>query len=368
VGDSERAGAAPAILIADDDPVSRELLSALLAEESICVRAVGTGLEAIHEAEREAPDVILMDVLMPEMGGFEACRRLKANPALAHVPIILVTMLSESEQVVRGLESGADDFVTKPISGPELRARVRSMLRLKRQHDDLRTAIRLRDDLASMIVHDMRSPLMTILVYAEAMRAQRGPPDHRYIEAIITSGQELQNYTNELLILSKIEHGHLALQLTPVDIAELLDGAASGLALIAAEREVTLKLASPPRGELVIAGDAKLLRRVLDNLLSNALKFSPFHGAITLSAETAGEGPGRVVQLRVIDEGPGIDEALWGSIFEKFAAVSGGFDDGPSVGLGLYFCRLVVEAHGGQISVGRNTPAGSVFCVELRAS
>lgn len=355
--------ASPSILVADDDPVSRELLGAILAEDSFHVRMASTGLEAVSEAEREPPDVILMDVLMPEMGGFEACRRLKSNPQLAHVPIILVTMLSESEQVVRGLESGADDFVSKPISGPELRARVRSMLRLKSQHDDLRAAIGLRDDLANMIVHDMRSPLMCILVYAEAVKARGERADPRYLEAIISSGQQLQNYTNELLLLSKLEHGKLALSLTSVDLTALLEGAAASTSLVAEARGVSLRLVAPPQGELAVTGDAKLIRRVLDNLLSNALKFSPEPSTITLSAESSDDGSR--VRVQVIDEGPGIAEQHWGVIFEKFGAVSRGLDEVPSVGLGLYFCRMVVESHGGAICVGRNEPHGSIFTVDL---
>jgi two-component system sensor histidine kinase/response regulator len=285
--------------------------------------------------------------------------------------VILVTALDTREDLVHGLDAGADEFLSKPVNGPELRARVRSMLRIKKQFDQLQATMQLREDLSRMIVHDMRSPLTVILMTLFAVRqAITDPQGLEYVDTIEAETRRLDSFMNDLLMMAKMQDDRLILNRSSVSIDEIVQKTRDLYSAVAESRNIDL-VAELPKGRTPsVSLDESLFRRVLDNLLSNALKFSPSESTVMLrvdypQAETASQADQPLVRVQVLDEGPGIPEEHRERIFDQFEIVElkkGGI---RQIGLGLAFCKLAVEAHGGHISVGDNKPQGSIFTVEI---
>jgi signal transduction histidine kinase len=355
---------APArVLIVDDDRGTREGLAALLAAEPYEIQLAGSGPECLELARARCPDVILLDVMMPGMDGFEVCRTLRAETGLAHVPIVMLTAMHEKEYLARSLESGADEFLHKPIGGVELRARVRSMLRIKRQHDRLQRLVELREDLTRMIVHDMRSPLMVIQGHASLLaEAPLSADDRDSVARIRGASDKLVRFTNEMLLVAKMEEGRLALNRSTVDARGLVGDAVELHRESARVRRLSLA-AALPAAAVAVSVDRDLVARVLDNLLANAVKFSPPDTSIHVELEP---DCARIV-FRVADEGPGIALEHREAVFDKFATVELKTRGVQQVGLGLAFCKMAVQAHGGVVRVEANSPCGAIFIVELPA-
>ncbi|MCL4294113.1 MAG: response regulator [Anaerolineae bacterium] len=358
------------ILIVDDQPSARDTLKGLLHPEGYQLTFAASGLEALACLEQGQPDTILLDVMMPGMDGFEVCRRLKATGKWRHIPIILITALDGPEDIAAGLDAGADDFISKPVQTLELRARVRSMLRLKKQFDDLQAMLQLREDMVQMIVHDFRTPLTVILGLTELLsrQAKLAPETREGIKTINTHTHRLNEYLNDLLMLAKMENDSLILNCSRVNLNELVVEVEENHRPIADAKKIHLRLGLPEQTP-DLSLDAKLTQRVLDNLLSNALKFSPAQSTVTITVEyphqTNGEAGSPAFRLKIADEGPGVPEPYQQSIFDKFKIIDLHKKEVPQLGLGLAFCKLVVEAHGGTIFVENNQPQGAVFTIEI---
>lgn len=359
----------PKILVVDDDATARNVTAALLASCSYELAFATNGIEALERLEEAAPDLILLDVMMPEMDGFTTCERIKSDPRWAHIPIILLTALDIRENLVRGLDAGADEFLTKPMRGAELRARVRSMLRIKQQYDELEAALKLRDSLAHLIVHDMRNPLTSILGFSQLL--QKGnlrPEQESYLGVILSESQRLGNMIDDLLVLTRLEHGQLRLNRRPIVWESLTEWLQRSFEPLAQINDSRLLIVAPkgPAPEVLL--DEDLFRRVLDNLVSNALRSSPPGRDVVLEYEFAPpeERDGNwSVRLRVKDEGESIPDGLEQRIFEKFGSVEMKTNGINRKSLNLHFCRLVVEAHGGRIYTATNQPRGVAFTIEI---
>lgn len=359
------------VLIVDDEPSALYTLEMLLSPEPYEIAFASSGTDALIQLQGFHPDVILMDVMMPDLTGFEVCRQLKADPTQRHIPIVLVTALNRKEDLVRGLDSGADEFVSKPVSGPELRARVRSMLRIKRLYDEMQETLQLREDLADMIVHDMRSPLYTVMLYTDLLEKRNGnDPQHQQLTGKIRAqAHRLNAMLTDMLLLAKRKSGKLVLERTSVDVNLLVKDAAQDQVMVARSEGIEIEIDLPDEGRRYMI-DAKLLHRTVDNLLSNAIKYSPGNSRIQLRLEyTLGnlfaEAESGGIRITVVDEGVGIPDELRESIFERFETLPVENEDVAQTGLGLAFCRMVVEAHGGNIQARPNVPQGSVFVIEM---
>ena len=357
------------ILIVDDESVARDILEGFLFREGYDLVFAENGREALAYVEKSPPDVILLDVMLPEIDGFEICRRLKGDSRRRHIPIILITALGGKEDLIRGLDAGADDFLRKPVNDLELRARVRSLLRIKQQYDDLQAALMMREDLAHMIVHDMRTPLSAIIGYSELLLMQNSiPPEYATtMDKIHIQARRLNSFMNDMLMVAKMEAEQLVLNPIPVDVAFLVRRVAESHEVIARSKRIEIDLDLPVEQQLVSV-DNTLFQRVLDNLVSNALKYSPTHSTIILKLEYP-ENAGsldRTCQFRflVFDQGSGIAAEDRERIFNKYEIASLK-QRGAQVGLGLAFCKMVVDAHRGRIWVEANQPEGSVFVVEI---
>ncbi|MEM7347188.1 MAG: hybrid sensor histidine kinase/response regulator [Chloroflexota bacterium] len=357
------------ILIVDDEAAARDTLGAFLSLDNYDVFFAADGLDALEQCARISPDVILLDVMMPGMDGFTVCERLKSDKRWQHIPIILASALSRKEDITQGIESGADEFLVKPISGFEVRVRVRSMLRIKQQFDELSSTLRLREDLASMIVHDMRSPLTSILGVSELMlfRGDFDDTQKKDIELIHKLSNRLNSFTNDLLMLAKMENDQIILNRSDCDANLLINETIESFKMLAESRAINLTVDLSEQDPPPISLDANLFRRVMDNLISNALKVSPPDSTLTLQVNHPIREPDQppYLQVKVIDEGPGIAVEDRERIFDKFEIVALKQSGAPQIGLGLAFCKLVVEAHDGRIFVEDNYPQGSIFTLEL---
>lgn len=359
----------PSILVVDDEPSGFSVINALLHREGYRLIYVESGTEALEWLENNVPDVILLDVMMPDMDGVEVCHTIKSNPVWQHLPIIMVTALSTKEDLARSLAAGADDFLTKPVNGVELRARVRSMLRIKQQYDALKATLQMREDMSNMVVHDLRNPTAVILLSAELLLLNNFQGKERErIQMIETSAKMLNSLINDLLLMAKMESGKLLLNSQELSLDALATTVLSDFQAIARSKNQHLEY-QPPGAKRWIFADANLLHRLIDNLLSNAIKFSPRGSQITLRVEYPPEStqidqPPIRARIQVVDQGSGVKEELRQQIFKKYE-IGELMRDVTQTGLGLTFCKLVAEAHGGRIFVEENLPQGSIFTVEI---
>ena len=360
------------IMIIDDQVDNFEIMEAFLSIDNYQLYYASGGIKALSLLVTVEPDVILLDVMMPEMDGIEVCQRLKSNDIYKSIPIIMVTALDSKEDLAHALDQGANDFVTKPINSLELRSRVRAHLRTKAEHDELKRllklreeALALREDLSNMIIHDLRNPLATIILAAGIVqryidRLDRRPLILKKIAQILESGHKLEEMIGGLLLMAKLESGNILFNPIPTDLYELGLGAIKDFELIADSRQIKLISDLPDPYQTVLT-DATILRRVIDNLLSNALKFSPEGSQVILSLEYLSENHFRV---QVADTGHGISEAEKEKIFEKFEI--GSLKKNTSqTGLGLAFCKIAIESQGGTLAIAPNHPQGSIFTIEV---
>ncbi|MCC5600243.1 hybrid sensor histidine kinase/response regulator [Nostoc favosum] len=355
----------PSILVIDDEPDNFDVVETLLHGENYQLYYALSGQQALNRLKSFQPDLILLDVMMPHLDGMEVCQRIKADPQWQAVPIIMVTALTAKEDLARCLAMGADDFISKPINGVELRARVHSMLRIKQQYDSMQVLMKLREDMVNMIVHDLRNPLTSIVLGTEILRLAGLSPEQQQgkVDQIFLAAQQLQSLIDSLLIMAKLESGKMVLNYTEVDICALCMSAVEDIKAIAAQKNLTLICELPEPGR-IIAVDAVIFRRVLDNLLSNAIKFSPSNSQVTLRGEyLAGGG----VKVQVVDFGSGVRQDLRQMIFEKYE-IGTRMPDVSQIGLGLAFCKMAIEAHCGTITIEDNHPHGSIFTVLLNNS
>ena len=354
------------ILIVDDSPENLNVLKGLLGED-YNLKAAPNGKIALKVANMlPLPDIILLDIMMPEMDGYEVCDKLKEDKTTKHIPIIFLTAMSEEKDEAKGLKLGAIDFITKPFSPDLVKARVRNHLKLKKAIDDLIEAEKVRDALSHMIVHDLRNPLMAIQgVVGLLQMASDSLPDnivqtHRQIQG---AAEEMGNLISAILDISKMESDTMTVSSTLFNASDLAKEVAEDTKVIYEVADVILDLKIIDEN-IKIMSDKELLKRVLKNLLSNSLKFTPEGSTVELSLEKI-EGS---AVYRVNDKGPGIPLEFRDKIFNKFYQISSREVKKQSgVGLGLAFCRMAAEAMKGEIWV-ENRPdsePGSSFCIKL---
>ncbi len=360
---------APSILVVDDTVENLRLLGDMLVQRGYEVRPVTSGRQAIQAAEHAPPDLILLDVNMPGMNGYEACERLKAIEKLRDIPVIFLTALSDTADKLKAFSAGGEDYITKPYQVDEVLARIRVHLALRKarlelsaQYERLQALERARDDLVHMVVHDMRSPLSVLLAHLEFLREDLGKAlqgdSADSLHAATTAAKALVRMSNDLLDVSRLEEGKLPLTRTPSDLAQIASAIRDALGTLDRERAISVTFPGPVEAVC----DGGVVHRVFENLVNNAVKHTPAGGAIAISVAMIGER----ARVEVRDEGPGVPVEARTMIFEKFGTVAarkeGAFH---SAGLGLAFCKLAVEAHGGAIGVQDAEPRGSVFWFEL---
>ena len=342
------------ILIVDDTPANLLLLARMLTERGYRTQAVLSGKLALQAARAATPDLILLDIAMPEMNGYEVCELFKADEALKEIPVIFISALSETIDKVKAFRVGGVDYVTKPFQFEEVYARVQTHLNLRRLE-------RLRDDLTHMVIHDLRNPLTVIFGVLELLELKEAKTLSAGTLELLTAGRrsvtEMLNMINSILDVSKMGAGEMKIQQEPCELNALIRSVVAATEPFPENRTVTFDAAE---AALNIAVDVGLFRRVIQNLLSNALKYTPAGGNVRIAVSASASE----VRVAVTDNGPGIAPEYHQRIFEKFGQIEDR-QHRVGTGLGLTFCKLAVEAHGGHINVESEVGKGSTFWLVL---
>lgn len=374
----------PLILIVDDEEKNLKLFKALLSVERCEVATASDGAAALSLVGERLPDLILLDVMMPGMNGFEVCRRLKTDARTQTIPVLMVTALREREDRIKALHAGADDFLSKPIDGTELVVRVKSLLRIKRYYDELiaqnreiheknlklEELKRLKESLYHMVVHDLRNPLMAISGMIEVF--QKSPAGFTQNQANLlglcaNSCRDLRTMIDGILDIYRLEHGTMKLRKECVDWKDLIGPIESSFQLRARSNRIQLNF-SHAFESCSLSADRSVLTRVVSNLLDNAIRHTPENGSISVLSERNSSGSSLRVSIQ--DSGKGVPKEYHQRIFEQFVQLSKVTDGtrSGSCGLGLAFCKMAVEAHGGRIWVdSAGEGSGAKFCLELPA-
>jgi two-component system sensor histidine kinase/response regulator len=358
------------VLVVDDEPQNVLLLQDLLEARGYRVLTAGDGQNGLVLAGEHNPDVVLLDVMMPRLNGFDVCRRLKAEPSTAMIPVLLVTALDARDDRLAGIDAGASDFISKPIDSADLILRVRNAVATKRLHDQLSIQLRqlqeleaARDTLTHMVVHDLRSPLTGLIGYIELLgtiaRETGNAEAMEYTTDAQAIASRLTEMVSQVLDVSRLEAGRMPLSVAETDLVLLLPAAVGGLGATPAGLSVIYELPNEP---VPVSCDAGVIGRVVANLVGNAYKFTRRNGEVRIGLV---QRNGRV-RFSVTDQGPGVAPEYRERIFEKFGQVpSSGSAGARSSGLGLTFCKLAVEAHRGEVGVESAETGGARFWVEL---
>jgi signal transduction histidine kinase len=367
------------LLVADDNLLNRNLLSRQLTRYGHTVVVAENG-EQVLEILREAPfDLVLLDMMMPVLNGYQTLEQIKEDPDLCRIPVIMISALDEMDAVVRCIELGAEDYLSKPFNPMLLKARINACLEkqhlrkqetslyreLEANYSRLKELESMRDSLTHMIVHDLRTPLTGIITSLQTMPllGDLNGDQSEMLEMALENGETLLEMICDLLDINKMESGALKLDYEELKPAEAVGAAVKQVLKLIESKNLVLRV-DVPESLPPLRADAGKLRRTLVNLLGNAIKFTPAGGRISVSAEALEESAKMVFTVR--DSGRGIPKEAFAHIFEKFGQVTtGAACEKRSTGLGLTFCRLAVEAHGGRIWVESELGQGSAFFFEL---
>ena len=355
------------LLIVDDTSANIDVLVDLLSPD-YRIRVARNGKVALSLCEKEIPDLILLDIIMPEMDGYEVCKRLKEMEETKQLPIIFITAKGETDDETKGLALGAVDYISKPITPAIVLARVETHLEINRQRQKIEKAYNqlqeleaLRDNLVHMVVHDMRNPLSLMRGHLEIMmmKSRAEENKHRHLNAIKRACDGLIEMVSTLLDVSRFDNNEMPLHMDVRDIVQIVMETAAPYQALGDGPSVVIE---SPFDELPLNCDQSIIERVLTNLISNAVKFTPDRGTISLAIDKTD----KEVLIAVSDSGPGIAPEYHEKIFEKFGQVEiHNKVRKYSTGFGLTFCKLAVEAHGGTIGVDSDVGRGSTFWLRL---
>jgi len=350
------------ILVADDQEGNQILMKYILEKKGYEVLVASDGEEAIEVTTEMDPDLVLMDVVMPGMDGYEACKILKDNPKTKNIPIVMITSLNDVTDKVKGLEVGADDFMSKPPNEVELTARVKSLIRMKDQQKEIE---QLRNDFTAMLVHDLRAPLTSVLGFTDLISTSddlTNDEKTEYLNIITSSGRKMLALINDILDVSKLESGDIALNYSKVNLSQLVAENIEKNHGLFLQKHLTIEKNLDET--IVIRIDQGKIDQVLTNLISNAAKFSFDKGVIRIDVTKNAHS----VICKVTDSGSGIPENELPLIFEKYKQASTGKSHNfKGTGLGLYISKMMMEAHQGSISVESKPGFGASFSLVFPA-
>lgn len=362
------------VLVVDDASDGRLLARACLTLAGYEVIEAAGGAEALALAERSPPDVMLLDVCMPGMDGFAVCTALRSREATRGLPVLMVSADSDRVAISKGFAVGAVDFLAKPFRAEELCARVAVHAELGRARRELETSYaRLaaltheKDLMFGMAAHDLRGPLSVISGFVEHALASLGgvqePVARQALEVTQREVQQMEHFLGSLLDLNALERGAPGLKSRPIDLLSEARAALERAARAATSKRIDLRI-EHPGGPLRVQADHLGLRRILDNFISNAVKFTPEGGKVRLKfARNYDEG-----ECYICDDGPGLTEQDLLRVFGRFARLSAKPTGGEkSTGLGLAICRALAEGMDGRVWCGNNAEGGAFFAFSLPA-
>ncbi len=368
------------ILVVDDSPDNLYLIQMALEDEGYRLQFAPDGPTALDLIVHHPPDLLLLDVMMPETNGVEVTHQIRKDPTLPFFPILLITA-HEQPSMVRGLDAGADDFIRKPVQIDELLARVRALLRLKFSLDAQQQVIRQRDDFVSRLTHDLRTPLVAmdrmLTLLQQGAFGEISDSAQEALDSIGRNNQNLLQMANTLLEIYRHEAGRKRLIRSVVDLEGLAQEVVEELRPLAEEKGLDLWLTTgnpedSDQDRFKISGDRLALRRTLTNLVGNGIKFTDQgHVCVRLwrsRTDTHQDSNGSTsrswIQVEVEDTGPGISPQDQRTLFDWF---SRGQHLRSGSGLGLHLCDRIARAHQGLIDLRSEVGKGSTFVLWLPA-
>ncbi len=414
----------PKVLVVDDNIPNVELLEAYLTAAGYHVEKAYDGEEALEAVNRDVPDLVLLDIMMPKLDGYQVCQRLKQEEKTRFVPVVMITALKELEDRIRGIEVGADDFLTKPFNKHELLTRVKSLLRIKGLHDEVEAYNRLleekvaertaelqrameelkeldemKSNFLATISHELRTPLTPIKGYVQSMLSEvlgpLNPTQRKGLSIISESVDRLHGLIEDLLAFIKMDRDEISLDLQNFPVSSLIQERVERALPKAKEKGIVLNTELEPNLPDVKA-DPEEIGRVLSSLLDNAIKFTPSGGTVTVKAKLV-HGPviaselvsdedvadelrryirepstvnrqqdSDFVEVSVTDTGIGIPPDKIEKIFDQFYQVDSSSTRGyGGVGIGLAIVKQILEAHGSRVVVRSKEGVGSTFSFRL---
>lgn len=363
------------VLVVDDNQMNIDLLVNMLVRYDYEVHTAMRGNTAIEIAQREIPNIILLDITMPGMNGYETCRAIKKIEALAEIPIIFISALDDTNDIIEGFEAGAVDYITKPFKYREVIARLQTQLTLaeqKREIEMLRareqqsyeSMDKLRAQFIGSATHDLKNPLFVISGYADILEMTPLIQEDEQVLGFVNSIQrgvtKMSDLVHDILDLLQLET-QVTLEKMPVDFATFIKQIGNDMDFRASEKNISLTI-FPPSENATIYVDAKRIGRVLENLVSNAIKYTPEDGHV----EIVGKVGFSSVIIEVIDDGLGIPKDALPTLFQPFQRVTSEEHMAQEgTGLGLSIVKTLVEQHNGTIEVDTKLGEGSCFKVTL---
>lgn len=349
----------------DDNLQNLQVLGNTLRDHGFIPIAAVNGIEALEFVKRKIPDLILLDIMMPGMDGFEVCKKLKEDPFTQEIPIIFLTALSETESVVKGFELGAVDYITKPFNKKELITRVNTHLELKWAREELKQANATKDKFFSIIAHDLKTPFTALITISELLVQEKISNEEkeeffRYIQEASKRGFDL---LKNLLEWSRSQTKNIDFNPKELNLSFIIEDNIKLLQLSAKAKNIDLS--SEIRKDLILNADENMLNTIIRNLISNAIKFTYDGGKVTIVAQKQEDQ----IEIRVIDSGIGIEPENIQKLFKidkRF--IKFGTKKEKGTGLGLVICKEFIDFHKGSISVESKIGKGSQFIVALPKS
>ncbi len=364
--------ARPRILVVDDNKENVDLIKYFLKSHNYQIEKAYDGEEALEMAGKVRPDLILLDVMLPKMNGFDVCKTLKKSTSTSFIPVIMITALKELKDKIQALEAGADDFISKPFENVELLTRVKSLLRIKHYHDELQQKNRelmrmdqFKDELVHLIVHDMKNPIFVIQGNLQMMGMGMNDASalnfKKYVDRIDRSTQALLKMVMNLVDISKFESGKMKVTKEVVQIKQLLEFSVKKAHDLPenANKRINLKV---PADIVKVYIDQSIIERVFENVLAFSASNTGAEGEVTVELVT--EGNEHVIKIR--DNGTQIPAKFREAIFDKYSQVeikNEGYRVGR--GLGFTFSRLAMEVHDGDIYLDKTATAGNCFVIRF---
>ncbi|MBN1414800.1 MAG: hybrid sensor histidine kinase/response regulator [Bacteroidales bacterium] len=355
------------ILIVDDVPKNIQLLGSILKEENYELEFATSGKEALDWLESRPFDLVLLDIMMPEMDGFEVCRRIKENPATREVSVIFLTAKADFQSIIQGFETGAVDYITKPYNRKELLVRVKTHLTMQQQRKQLEITSAFEKKIFSIIGHDLRSPMGNIRTYIDAFLQVNPSLDESVVlllKDLYLLSDNAFNLLENLLNWAKRQSGGIVCRPQVENITYLVKNVLTLFSLQADSKNITLGF----EGKDVIEGffDPELISVAIRNLVSNALKFTPRGGSVLIKAGIASVNNEKRLIVEVDDTGNGMSAETIDNLLNKNVHFTTyGTDNEKGSGLGFQLCKEFVALNKGEISITSAPGKGSTFAVSL---
>lgn len=357
----------PTILVVDDEPANCMLFERIL-RPTYQVIVVGNGAEALERLAGQAVDLVLLDISLPVMNGLMVLQHIRSNPATSQLPVMMVSALSENEDIVRSLELGANDYIVKPVNVEVTRARVKTQITLKRLLDEkqriideLHAAQEIRRRLFRVASHDLKAPLANIRMAEYILRESVGDDKvgQQILDTMVLTIENMQEVISEFLDAAAFENGKLAITLQETSVQDRVMDVLIQYQVAADKKNIQFDLGAL---EGTIRADSVRFKQVLSNLVSNAIKYSPFNSVVSIWAEHTGSR----IRINVADQGKGIPVEERHLLFQEYGKLSTRpTGDESSTGLGLWIVKQLVTLQNGQVGVDCPADGGSIFWVEF---